>query len=65
MADETLLSAARRVVRFFQIDMNAGGLITNDTEIAMLTLEKMVRIEMERDNGQNLPRPDPTIRLPE
>jgi hypothetical protein len=31
MAEETLLSAPRRVVRFFNIDMNKGDLITEDT----------------------------------
>jgi hypothetical protein len=43
MADESLLTAARRVVRFFGIDMNKGGLITTETEVAMLTLDKQVQ----------------------
>jgi len=42
MPRETLRSAARRAVRYFNIDMNAGGLLTQDTELAMLTLAKLV-----------------------
>jgi len=49
MSQETLKSAARRAVRYFNIDMNAGGLITRDTEIAMLTLNKMVERSPEYD----------------
>ena len=54
MAEETLLSAARRVVRFFRIDMNKGGLITTETEQAFDTLDKMVRLEAakEGEKGQ-------------
>lgn len=43
MAEETLLTAARRVVRFFNIDMEKGGLVTEDTQQAISTLDKMVR----------------------
>lgn len=43
MSAETLLSAARRVVRFFNIDMNGGGLMTVDTQQAVETLDRMVR----------------------
>jgi hypothetical protein len=42
MAQETLLTAARRLVRFIQIDLNRGGLITEETEKALTTLDKMV-----------------------
>ena len=45
MSEETLLSAARRVVRFFNIDMNKGGLMTTDTQQAIETLDRMVRAE--------------------
>ncbi len=42
--DETLLTAARRVVRFFNIDnTSGGGLISVDTSTAVETLDKMVR----------------------
>ena len=44
MAEETLLTAARRVVRFFNIDnTSGGGLISIDTTTAVETLDKMVR----------------------
>lgn len=44
MAEETLLTAARRVVRFLDIDLCKGGLITTETEIALNALRR----EMER-----------------
>jgi hypothetical protein len=47
MADETLLSAARRVVRFFNIDnTSGGGLISIETEKAIGTLD----IEISKAN---------------
>ncbi len=52
MAEETLLSAARRVVRFFNIDMNGGGLIAVPTQEAVETLDKMVRLEVEREKAE-------------
>lgn len=40
MTDETLLSAARRVVRFFNIDnTSGGGLISIETQQAIGTLD--------------------------
>jgi hypothetical protein len=42
MAEETLLTAARRVVRFFAIDMNNGGLVTAETETALQSLDRQV-----------------------
>jgi hypothetical protein len=66
MADETLLSAARRVVRFFNIDMNAGGLVTVDTQAEVETLDAQVRREAARQNTvyvETTPDPDhPTMR---
>ena len=53
MTEETLLSAARRVVRFFNIDMNKGGLITVDTQQAVETLDGEVRKEAARKNQQS------------
>jgi len=45
MPAETLLSAARRAVRFFQIDMNGhGGLMSVATQIVMDTLAREVEI---------------------
>ncbi|MDJ0449220.1 hypothetical protein [Methylocystis sp. JR02] len=49
MSEETLLTAARRVVRFFQIDMNKGGIMTVETQQSMDTLDKMVRREEARE----------------
>ena len=51
MAEETLLSASRRVVRFFNGDMNSGGLIREDTQQAIETLDKMVRLEDARNKA--------------
>jgi hypothetical protein len=42
MAQETLLTAARRLVRFLNIDLQRGGLITEETEKAITTLDKQV-----------------------
>lgn len=52
--DETLFTAARRVVRFFNIDMNSGGLVTTPTEQAMETLNKMVVAETARLKTQGI-----------
>jgi hypothetical protein len=52
MADETLLTAARRVVRFFNIDMNAGGIVTPQTQHAVETLDRMVRKEVHAEEQQ-------------
>lgn len=46
--DETLFTAARRAVKFFNIDMNNGGLMTTDTEKAMHTLNLQVELTMVR-----------------
>lgn len=48
MSDETLHTAARRVVREFNIVMHEGGLINTHFEIAMDTLDREVRKETER-----------------
>jgi hypothetical protein len=47
MAEETLLSAARRALRFFWIDEAHGGLTSTETFIAMDTLHKEIRKETE------------------
>lgn len=44
MAEETLLTAARRVVRFIRIDDAHGGLLSNETVRAVDTLDKQVRL---------------------
>lgn len=49
MAEETVLTAARRVVRFFNIDNQlGGGLISIDTTQAIETLDRMIRLEDAR-----------------
>jgi len=48
MAEETLLSAARRALRFFRIDESHGGLTSQDTLIAMDTLGLQIEKETER-----------------
>ena len=48
MSEETLLSAARRVARFFRIDEAHGGLTSRDTLIAMDTLDKQIVRETKR-----------------
>lgn len=45
---ETLLSAARRVVRFFNIDMSHGGLVSVETQQAIEVLDIQVSQEAER-----------------
>jgi bisphosphoglycerate-independent phosphoglycerate mutase (AlkP superfamily) len=42
VAEESLLTAARRVVQYFNIDMNKGGLITEKTQLAVETLDIQV-----------------------
>ena len=51
MPTETLLTAARRVVREFNIVMHDGGLINTHMEIAMDTLDREVRKQAERDKA--------------
>jgi hypothetical protein len=45
MSEETLLTAARRVVRFFNIDQQHGGLVSIDTLRAVETLDVQVSRE--------------------
>jgi len=49
MAEETLLSASRRAVRFFDIDMSKGGVITEETEYAFHVLRREVERAALRD----------------
>ncbi|MCV9940945.1 hypothetical protein OIU35_31730 [Boseaceae bacterium BT-24-1] len=48
MSEETLLSAARRALRFFRIDEAHGGLTSQETLIAMDTLALQVEKETSR-----------------
>ena len=46
MSDETLLSAARRLVRFVRINNERdGGLISNETSWATDVLDQMIKLE--------------------
>jgi len=65
MADETLLTAARRAVRCFNIDEAQGGLMSTDTIRAILTLDNQVQLaahEKARIDGwqpmETLPQPE-------
>lgn len=51
MADETLLSAARRVSRFFKIDEAHGGMTSIDTIQAVETMDKEIHKESERQKA--------------
>lgn len=48
MSEETLFTAARRICRFLNVDLNHGGLLTEETEKALMTLEKQVERERQR-----------------
>lgn len=51
MSEETLLTASRRVVRFFRIDMEKGGFVTEQTEWAIEQLDRMVYIEGKKNDA--------------
>lgn len=55
--NETLLTAARRVVRFFKIDENHGGLMSIDTIKAVDELDRQVLLEAKRQNVSPEPPP--------
>jgi hypothetical protein len=48
MSEETLFTAARRAVNYFNIDMNKGGIITVLTQQAIETLAQQVERERLR-----------------
>jgi hypothetical protein len=54
---EDLFTAARRLVRYLNIDLQHGGLVTNETEKALSLLELQMREEAKRrgPNGENNP----------
>lgn len=52
MSEETLLSAARRVRRYFLIDEAHGGLTSRDTLIAMDTLAIQIEKETLREKAE-------------
>lgn len=51
-AEETLLHAAKRVVRFFKIDeTRGGGLISRETVIAIDRMSRLIAMEEQRDTN--------------
>lgn len=48
MAQESVFTAARRVLRFIRIDLEHGGLISRDTLAALDTLEREINCEAAR-----------------
>lgn len=53
MAEETLITAARRVLRFIRIDEAHGGFIQTDTSKALDTLEKQLRQAIAEEEAKN------------
>lgn len=49
---ETLHTAARRLVRFLESDLAKGGLVREDTEQALATLRIQVEKETERQKKE-------------
>lgn len=49
MSEETVLTAARRALRYFRIDEAHGGLTSRDTLIAMDTLALQIEKESARE----------------
>lgn len=53
MPEETLYTAARRVVRNFNIDMQHGGLITEETEHSVGLLQKQLKAAENDARGES------------
>jgi hypothetical protein len=56
MSEETLITAAERLNRFFRIDMQNGGLIVDETLQASQTLENQIKVA-----EMSLPIDDPLL----
>lgn len=54
---ETLFTAARRALRYFNIVMSHGGLVDRDFEQAMSTLQRMVE-KQQKEEKKNEDRRD-------
>lgn len=52
MSEETLFTAARRMMRFVRIDESHGGLLSEQTIIANETLARMVEKEERRQKDE-------------
>lgn len=57
MSEETLLTAARRVARFFRIDQAHGGLVIIETIQAVETLDIQVSRETKRQKLRSVSKP--------
>ena len=56
MSDETLFTAARRLVRFVRIDEADGGLLSNDTVRAAFILARLVDVAATHLKASTDPR---------
>ena len=65
MTKETLLSASRRFVRFFNIDESHGGLISHDTLIARDQLQIQLDKERRNEKARNTPIDSASGKLPD
>lgn len=48
MSEETLMTAAHRLNRYFRVDMQNGGLVVDETLAALETLSRHVALEDDR-----------------
>lgn len=57
--DENLFTAARRLCRFINVDLNHGGLLSEDTERALVICEREIEKlrQKEKANDQSVPAP--------
>ena len=56
---ETLLTAAKRIVRFIRVDdLAEGGLLSKDTVVANETLARMIEHEERQATITKEPKPD-------
>jgi hypothetical protein len=51
MAEETLITAARRAIRFIRIDEAKGGFIRTETTQAIDTLDKQLRLALAAEEN--------------
>jgi hypothetical protein len=49
MSEETLFTAARRLVRYLNIDLNKGGIVTVETQMALHSLEVQIVKQQTKD----------------
>jgi hypothetical protein len=49
LSEETLFTAARRLVRDLNIDLGKGGIVTTDTQMSLHKLEVQIVKQQKRD----------------